>query len=94
VLKCIENFDEVCNDVFNIASGQGLSLFEVARKVQSAMAGKNKLAIEPSRIGEVEKFIANISKAKRILGYDPETMIEEGVEKSVRWYRENLYKNA
>jgi UDP-glucose 4-epimerase len=93
VLKCIEKFDGVRNDVFNIASGQGLSLLEVARRIQSAMAGKNKLSVEPSRTGEVEKFIANISKAKRILGYSPEIMIEEGIGKSVQWYRENLYKN-
>jgi UDP-glucose 4-epimerase len=93
VIKCIEKFDEVRNDVFNIASGQGLSLVEVARKIQNAMAGENKLAVEPSRTGEVEKFIANISKARRILGYDPEIMIEEGIERSVQWYRENLYKD-
>ncbi len=93
VLKCVEKFDEVHNDVFNIASGEGISLVEVARKIQSAMAEKNKLAVEPSRTGEVEKFIANISKAKQILGYGPEIMIEEGIEKSVQWYLENLYKD-
>lgn len=94
VLKCIENFDEVQNDVFNIASGQGLSLVEVARKIQGAMAGRTELSIGPSRIGEVEKFVADISKARRILGYSPETMIDKGIERSVRWYRENLYKNV
>jgi len=94
VLKCVEKFDEIRNDVFNIASGQGLSLVELARKIQSAMAGKSKLATEPSRTGEVEKFIADISKARRILGYSPEVMIDEGIERSVRWYRENLYKNV
>ena len=90
ILKCIENFNDVKNDVFNIASGKGVSIIELAQLIQKYMKSKSKIVIKESRTGEVEKFIANISKAKRELGYEPQTTISEGIKKSIRWYKERM----
>jgi len=91
ILKCMENFDQVKNDVFNIASGEALSFIEVAQLIQQYMDNKNKIAIKENRTGEVVKFIANISKAKKKLGYEPKTTITGGIEKSIKWYMERVH---
>lgn len=91
VLKCVENFDQVKNDVFNIASGEGISIIELAQLIQKYMGSKNKIVIKDSRTGEVMKFIADISKAKEKLGYEPKTTIDKGIRKSIIWYMERLY---
>jgi len=86
VLKCIENFDQVKNDVFNIASGKAISIVELAQLIRKYMHSKSKIVIKESRTGEVMKFIADISKAKEKLGYEPKTTIDEGIKKSIKWY--------
>jgi len=91
ILKTIENFKKAKNDVYNIGSGKGVSIVEVAHLIQEMMAGKNKIIIKENRIGEVVKFVANITKARQKLGYKPKTDIIEGIKKSIEWYRENLY---
>jgi len=86
VIKAIENFDKVKNEVFNIASGKGTSIVEIARLIQKYTNSKNQIIIEENRTGEVLKFIADISKAKEKLGYEPKTSIEEGIKKAIEWY--------
>lgn len=90
VLKCIENFSEIKNDVYNIASGKAVSILEVAQFLQETMKSNNKIIIEENRTGEVVRFAADISKAKRVLGYEPQTTITQGVQKAVLWYSENV----
>jgi len=91
VLKCIENFEQVKNDVFNIASGKAISIIELARLIQKYMRSESKILIKETRTGEVMKFIADISKAKEKLGYEPKTTIDEGIKKSIKWYIKRVY---
>ena len=91
VLKCIENFDQVKNDVFNIASGKAISIVELAQLIRKYMHSKSKIVIKESRTGEVMKFIADISKAREKLGYEPKTTIDEGIKKSIKWYVKGVY---
>ena len=86
ILKCIQSFDRVKNNVFNIASGQGVSLVELAQLIREYMNGKNQVVIEPTRTGEITRFVADISKAKAKLAYDPKTEFAEGIKKSIEWY--------
>ena len=86
VLKCVENFDQVKNDVFNIASGEALSIIEVAQLIQKYTDNRNKIIIKENRTGEVVKFIADISKVTQKLSYEPKTTIDEGIKKSIEWY--------
>ena len=91
VLKCVENFDQVKNDVFNIASGEALSIVEVAQLIQKYTDSKNKIIIKENRTGEVVKFIADISKVTQKLSYEPKMAIDDGIKKSIEWYTERRY---
>lgn len=94
IIKGIENFEQVKNEVFNIASGIGTSIIEVAQLITKYMAGKNRTVIRENRTGEVIRFIADISKAKQRLGYEPQTTITDGIQKAIEWYTERLSKSS
>lgn len=44
----------------------------------------------PDRAGDIKHSNADISKAKTMLGYDPEWSFERGIEAAIEWYKENL----
>jgi len=90
VLRCAENFDQVKNETFNVSSSKAISIIELARLIQKYMNSKNKIVIKENRAGEVMKFIADISKAKKKFSYEPKITIDEGVRKSIQWYTERL----
>ena len=54
------------------------------------MESDNKIIIKESRVGEVDKFIADISKSKIKLKYNPKFRISEGIKKTIQWYIENM----
>lgn len=90
ILKCIENFTEIKNDVYNIASGKAISILEVAQILQNIMQSSSQIILAENRTGEVVQFSADISKARRVLGYEPQNTITQGVQKAVLWYVENV----
>ncbi|MCK5039691.1 MAG: SDR family NAD(P)-dependent oxidoreductase [Candidatus Aenigmarchaeota archaeon] len=91
VIKCIENFDSVKGDIYNIASGKHISIIEVAQMLQKHMNASSELRLEENRTGEVVRFVADISKAIDKLDYEPKTPIDVGLKKSIDWYMENVY---
>ena len=83
----IDEFDKVKNNVFNIASGEGHTLQELATLIIKNLNSRSKIVEDKrSKIGEVRKFIANIDKAKEMLGYNPRYDLKSGIEKTVEWY--------
>ncbi len=89
IISCIKNFPKVKNNVFNVASGKGTNLIDVAKIIKSNLSSKSQILLGNNRLGEVVKYVANISKAKKNLKYVPKISIEEGIKKSVIWYIKN-----
>lgn len=85
VITCIKKFPAVKNNVFNIASGKGSNLIEVAGIMKKSLKSKSRLVIGKNRPGEVVRYIADISKARKI-GYNPKISIEKGIDLSIHWY--------
>ena len=44
----------------------------------------------PNRVGDIPHSLASIDKARRLLGYDPQFSMREGLREAVKWYWENL----
>ncbi len=53
------------------------------------MNGNNKIIIKENRRGEITKFVADISKAKNRINFEPKNSIKQGIRKTVKWYEEN-----
>ncbi|MGQ9619992.1 MAG: SDR family oxidoreductase [Bacteroidales bacterium] len=83
------------NQVYNIACGKNTTinkLFEIIRNYMGQYDG-NILKIKPlyghERKGDIKHSLASVEKASELLGYRPESFIEEGMKKTVRWFIEN-----
>jgi UDP-N-acetylglucosamine 4-epimerase len=81
--------ENALNQVYNIAFGQQtslLQLFEALRK----QAGSSLVPVHgPERSGDVKHSLADISKAKSLLGYAPVYSVEHGLKETFKWYKEN-----
>jgi len=75
------------NHTINLAYGQGHSLVDMARYIGEALGTEPKMTVEPSQVGEVTHYVANIGKARAVLGYNPATPLPEGIRKAVAWSR-------
>jgi len=89
VIKVIQRFNKVKNNIFNIATGKGTKILFVAQLIKKFLNSKSRIIIKQNRPGEVVKYIADISKAKKLLNYEPRTDIIEGIKKSIEWYNRN-----
>ena len=59
------------------------------KNIQDKAEANGEIIVKGSRTGEVIKFVADISRAKELLNYKPRVLIDEGIEKTIRWY-ENM----
>lgn len=73
------------NQTINLAYGQGNSLLTVAHLIGDALEITPDITVEESRVGEVTHYVANIGKARALLNYNPQTSLEEGIQKAVAW---------
>lgn len=86
IMLALTKFDSVKNDVYNIASGVGTSLIELAHQLQKETNAKVKVHTSDNRTGEVMRFIGNIDKSRAVLGYEPHVPFERGIKEAVTWY--------
>lgn len=86
VMLMLEKFDGAKNQTINLAYGEGTTLIHLAERVKELLGSTSDVSVGMPRIGEVVRYVADVSKAKMLLGYDPKTKFDEGIEKSVEWY--------
>lgn len=75
----------IANETINLAYGQGNSLVDMARFIGEALGVEPDMTIRPSRVGEVTHYVADIGKARQLLGYEPQTPLRQGIAQAVRW---------
>lgn len=76
----------VQNQTINLAYGQGNTLVRLAEYIASALGVEGQIEVEPAkRVGEVTRYIADISKAAELLGYQPKVSLDEGIRRAVAW---------
>jgi UDP-glucuronate 4-epimerase len=74
-------------EICNLGNSHPVKLSELVRMLERATGKKAMVQRETSQQGDVPLTWADISKAGRLLGYRPQTSLEEGLEKFVEWYR-------
>jgi UDP-glucuronate 4-epimerase len=74
--------------IFNLGKGSGTSLSEFIGLVQKHVGKPAKIEVLPDQPGDVPYTCADVSKAERLLGYVSKVSFEEGIERTVDWYRE------
>lgn len=75
------------NEIFNIGSGVSYSVAQIVQMVFNCISNKIKMTYKnEARPNEVDNVIADISKAKKLLGWEPKTPLKEGIRKTVNIY--------
>lgn len=78
----------VVNQTINLAYGQGQTLYDLVSLIELAVGREANATYAPSQTGEVTRYVADISKAKKLLGYEPQTPLTRGIGRYVKWCRE------
>lgn len=78
---------EAINQVYNIACGEQTSLLELFNGLKKEAATSLEPVFGPERLGDVKHSLADISKARQLLGYNPVVNVEEGLQKTFNWYK-------
>jgi dTDP-glucose 4,6-dehydratase len=81
---------DVAGEVINIATGTDISIEEIADRVLEVLGKPAELKERvPDRPGQVHRHIGSTEKAERLLNWRARTSFEDGLERTVAWYREN-----
>jgi dTDP-glucose 4,6-dehydratase len=82
--------DSVVGEVINVATGIDVSVSEIADLVLEMLGRPSSLKVHvDERPGQVDRHIGSTEKAERLLGWTARTSFEEGLERTIAWYREN-----
>ncbi len=89
-LKACLASSEAAGNAFNIAYGGREYLIDIYYDLCKALGKEIEPKFGPDRAGDIKHSNADISKAKKLLGYDPEYDFKQGIELAIDWYKENL----
>jgi len=90
ILSLFTENKNAVNQVYNIACGVQTSLNELFAILKKEAGSNLKPLHGPERNGDVKHSMADISKAKKLLGYDPAISVDEGLKKTIKWYSEKV----
>lgn len=75
--------------ILNIACGGSTSVNQLFDRIRVACASSLEAIHGPDRPGDIRDSVADISEARKVLGYEPSVGLDEGLERTVAWYRSN-----
>lgn len=86
--RLLEDKNQTALEFFNLGSGTGSSVLQIVEAFEKATSIKIPYAIEPRRAGDIQEAFADYTKANKLLGWQPETSLEESLKNA--W---NFQKN-
>lgn len=89
LLACTRPAEKVAGQMFNVATGRRVTLNETFKVLQDLTGYRGSPKYGPEREGDVKHSLADISKAQEGLGYKVLVEFEEGLRRTVEWYRES-----
>jgi len=87
LLACKAPAEQVAGKVFNIATGSRIDLNETFRLIKKLTGYSGEVKYGPERAGDVKHSLADLSLARKLLDYQPTVNFEEGLRRTIDWYR-------
>jgi UDP-glucose 4-epimerase len=78
----------VAGRMFNVANGKSTSLLELIAVLNDLLSVKVRPKFAPARVGDVRESLADITQARKWLGYEPQVDFEEGLRRSIAYYKQ------
>lgn len=90
--KSIKYVEQNANiyEVLNLGNSSPVTLKEMINTIAKVLNVEPKIENLPMQPGDVDRTFADVSKAKELIGYEPKTSFEDGIEKFVKWYKINM----
>lgn len=79
----------VASDTVNLAYGEGNTLVRAAELIGEALGTEVEMSLAPSLVGEVTRYVADIRKARDLLGWRPDVPLSDGIVRAVEWFTEH-----
>lgn len=80
---------EALNKVYNVAVGERISINQLFESIAALAGSKTKPVYRESRAGDIRDSIADISRSKQLLGYEPTIRFKSGLELTLNWFKQN-----
>ena len=88
ILSAVQ-YDQTYFEIINLGNNYSISLKELIKAIEEVTGKQAVIEQLPEQPGDVPKTFADISKAKKLLGYDPQTKLEDGIKKFYEWFKAN-----
>jgi UDP-N-acetylglucosamine/UDP-N-acetylgalactosamine 4-epimerase len=82
---------ESLNQIFNIAVGEQTTINDLFFTLKECSGSDVMPNYREERQGDVKHSLADISKARELIGYDPQVKIKEGLDITLKWFKEYFY---
>jgi nucleoside-diphosphate-sugar epimerase len=87
LLACQVETSKIAGKVINVATGRRTDLYQTFLLLKKLIGYTGEVKYGPERAGDVKHSLADISRAEQLLGYKPAVDFEEGLSRTVEWYR-------
>jgi len=82
--------EKCTGQILNIACNHATTLNQILTQLRELLDTDIEAEYQDMRVGDVKDSLADITRAKEVIGYEPKMYFEEGLKKAINWYRENL----
>ncbi len=84
--------ENVSGQIFNVGNGKPVTLLDLISQLNQVLGTKVKPKHDPPRAGDIRESLADIAAAKKLLGYKPQIIFEDGLRRSIDYYRSVIGK--
>jgi nucleoside-diphosphate-sugar epimerase len=94
VLACLER-PEAVGQAFNVGNPRSaVTIYDLAQRIKRLTGCAGEIVFQPLHYADVELRIPNVEKARELLGWEPQVELDEGLSKTIAWYRERALASA
>jgi dTDP-glucose 4,6-dehydratase len=94
VLLCLESRNAI-GQAFNIGNPRSaVTIFDLAQRIKRLSGAPGEIVFQPLHYADVELRIPNVGKARAELGWEPVIELDDGLQKTIAWYREQTLASA
>ena len=88
IVIAMEKYDEI--DILNLGEGKGYTIKEIAEIIREVVGWEGEFVFDTARPDGAPRKILDVTRMKRLLGWEPKTSIRDGISRTVAWYRQNV----
>lgn len=86
-VKAAIAYNKTPYEIINLGGGEPVSLSQMIKTIETTLGEKAIIDRKPMQKGDVDKTVSDISKAQRLLRYNPQTRFSDGIAKFIKWWK-------